>query len=358
MRITDVTVQLVRWPQTSGPDSTLGFVRVETDADITGHSFLGTTWRGAHYDTPYLLEVIKPLIHDQNPLNSEAIWHEMRHARREYSIRSIGAIDVALHDIAGKAAGLPIFHLLGGSRGNIPAYASTGGLKTPQEFAHEAAKYSEAGWTAYKIHPPRDPVQDAKVATAVRQAVGDDMALMFDPVSAYTYEQALRVGATLSENNYEWFEDPLDDANIYGYQKLCSKLYIPVMATEYAPGGFEGLHQWIAAQATDLLRADVTVKGGITPVMKIAHLAEAFHMNCELHHGGNALANIANLHVSGAISNCKYYEVIISDKSSTFGITNPPKMESSGTVKVPCGSGLGADIDFDLLNHHTIEFLE
>jgi L-alanine-DL-glutamate epimerase-like enolase superfamily enzyme len=50
--------------------------------------------------------------------------------------------------------------------------------------------------------------------------------------------------------------------------------------------------------------------------------------------------------------------VIISDKSSTFGIKNPPKMESSGTVKVPCGSGLGADIDFDLLNHHTIEFLE
>ena len=117
----------MRWPQTSGPDSTLGFVRVETDADITGHSFLGTTWRGAHYDTPYLLEVIKPLIHDKNPLDSEAIWHEMRHARREYSIRSIGAIDVALHDIAGKAAGLPIFHLLGGSRGNIPAYASTGG---------------------------------------------------------------------------------------------------------------------------------------------------------------------------------------------------------------------------------------
>ena len=358
MKITDLTVQLVSWPQSSGSDSTLGLIRIQTDADITGHSFLGTTWRGAHYDTPYLLEVIKPLIQDRNPLDSEAIWHDLRHARREYSIRAVGAVDVALYDIAGKSAGLPIFHLLGGSRENIPAYASTGGLNSPEEFANEAAKYREEGWTAYKIHPPRDPKKDAKVATAVRHAVGDQMSLMFDPVSAYTYEEALRVGAVLSENNYEWFEDPLDDANIYGYQKLCSKLQIPVMATEYAPGGFEGLHQWITAQATDLLRADVTVKGGITPVMKIAHLAEAFHMNCELHHGGNALANIANLHVAGAIANCKYYEVIISDKSATFGVTNPPKTESTGAVQMPQSPGLGADIDFDLLNHHEIEFLE
>ncbi len=347
----------MRWPQTTGPDSTLGFVRIETDADITGHSFLGTTWRGAHYDTAYLLEIIKPIIRDRNPLDTEAIWQEMRHARREYSIRAVGAVDVALYDIAGKAAGLPIFHLLGGYRDQLPAYASTGGLNSPAEFANEASKYKEKGWTAYKIHPPRDPLKDAKIAEAVRQAVGDGMKLMFDPVSAYSYEDALQVGLKLQENGYEWLEDPLDDGNIYGYQKLCAKLDIPVMATEYAPGGFEGLHHWLTSKATDLLRADVTVKGGITPVVKIAHLAEGFHMNCELHHGGNALANIANLHVAGAISNCRYYEVVINDRSGAFGVLNPPEVGTDGTVRVPLEPGLGVQIDVELLNHHTLEQL-
>ena len=60
-----------------------------------------------------------------------------------------------------------------------------------------------------------------------------------------------------------WFEDPVDDSNIYGHRKLCAELKIPVMATEYAPGGFEAMHQWLTSEATGILRADVTVKGGL-----------------------------------------------------------------------------------------------
>jgi L-alanine-DL-glutamate epimerase-like enolase superfamily enzyme len=130
------------------------------------------------------------------------------------------------------------------------------------------------------------------------------------------------------------------------------------MATEYAPGGFEAIHQWLTTEATDILRADVTVKGGITQVMKIAHLAEGFHMNCELHHGGNALANVANLHAAGAIANCDYYEVIINDESRNFGLVNPPSVGANGNVQIPQQPGLGVEIDFDLLNHHSIQTLK
>jgi L-alanine-DL-glutamate epimerase-like enolase superfamily enzyme len=358
MNISDLSVQLVSWPQASGPDSTLGVVKVETNTGLVGHSFLGTNWRGAHFDTPYLLEVIKPLALGRNPLDSEAIWQEVRYARRDYSIRAIGAFDVALMDIAGKAANLPVFRLLGAYRSSLPAYASTGGLDSPEAFAREAIEFRDAGWSAYKIHPPRIPAVDVSVAVAVRTAVGAEMKLMFDPVSAYGFPDAMRVGRELEELGYEWFEDPLDDANIDGYIKLREKMSIPIMATEYAPGGFESLHHWVSQGATDMLRADVTVKGGIAPVMKIAHLAEAFHMNCELHHGGNALANVANLHVSGAISNCEFYEVIINDTSRNFGLVDPPEVDAEGMIHVPENPGLGAQIDFDLLNHHAIQTLK
>jgi L-alanine-DL-glutamate epimerase-like enolase superfamily enzyme len=80
-------------------------------------------------------------------------------------------------------------------------------------------------------------------------------------------------------------------------------------------------------------------------------------MNCELHHGGNALANIANLHVAGAISNCRYYEVVINDRSGAFGVLNPPEVGTDGTVRVPLEPGLGVQIDVELLNHHTLEQL-
>ena len=82
MKISDLSIQLVSWPQSSGRESTLGVVRVETNTGLVGHSFLGTNWRGAHFDTPYLLEVIKPLVLGRNPLDSEAIWQETRQARR------------------------------------------------------------------------------------------------------------------------------------------------------------------------------------------------------------------------------------------------------------------------------------
>jgi len=83
--------------------------------------------------------------------------------------------------------------------------------------------------------------------------------------------------------------------------------------------------------------------------VKIAHLAEAFHMNLEVHHGGNSLNNVANLHVILAIPNTEYFEVLLPDATQKYGLVEDLSVAKDGTVKPPEGPGLGAEIDFDLI---------
>jgi L-alanine-DL-glutamate epimerase-like enolase superfamily enzyme len=111
-------------------------------------------------------------------------------------------------------------------------------------------------------------------------------------------------------------------------------------------------------QATDFLRGDVAVKGGITALIKTAHLAEAFHMNLEVHHGGNSLNNVANLHVLLAIRNCDFFEVLLPDGAHKYGLVEDLTVDGEGLVYVPDGPGLGAQIDFDLIERMKVAVLE
>ena len=136
------------------------------------------------------------------------------------------------------------------------------------------------------------------------------MTLMLDSSWAYSYADALRVGQAIEDLGYYWYEDPLPDRDIHGYVRLARHLSIPLLATEITPGGLEALPPWITSGATDFLRGDVVIKGGITGLVKIAHLAEAFGMNCEIHDSYNALNNVAALHVAMAVHNCDWLEVL------------------------------------------------
>ena len=100
-------------------------------------------------------------------------------------------------------------------------------------------------------------------------------------------------------------------------------------------------------QATDFLRGDVAVKGGITTLVKTAHLAEAFRMNFEVHHGGNSLNNFANLHVIMAIRNTEFFEVLLPDAMQKYGLAEDITVDRDGLVHAPTGPGLGDEIDFD-----------
>lgn len=360
MKITDVTLTLFAWtgiPTTQygrhtgrfGGTSQLGLLTVKTDEGVEGHAFLGSAMRGAHLDAESLIQHLKPVVMNQDPLDRERLYQALWQKNRATTFRAIGAMDIALWDIAGKAAGLPIHRLLGSYRDSVRAYASSPVLSSKEAYADEAAKFKSEGWTAYKIHPPTDPALDIEVCQAVRKAVGADFTLMLDPTWAYQYPEALRVGKAIEALGFYWYEDPLADDDLYNYVKLKQQLSIPILATEYAPGGFTAYAPWIISQATDFLRGDVAVKGGITPLVKTAHLAEAFHMNLEIHHGGNSLNNVANLHVIMAIRNCEFFEVLLPAAAQKYGLLDDIEVDANGLVHALDGPGLGAGIDFELI---------
>ncbi|RAI59592.1 enolase C-terminal domain-like protein [Roseicella frigidaeris] len=338
--------------------SALGLLSIGTDAGLTGHAFLGSATHTAANDGPGLIRFLKPLLMGRDPLEREAINARLWPFSRLVSVRSIGAVDVALWDLAGKAAGMPIHRLLGTCRHGIPAYASSQVLDGAGAYAEEAVAFRDAGWAAYKIHPPQHPATDIKVCEAVRRAVGDDFPLMLDSTWSYDFPAAIRVGRAIERLGFLWYEDPLHDQDITNYVKLRQKLDIPIMATEYPAAGLESYAPWIMLQATDYLRGDVAVKGGITTLLKTAHLAEAFRMTYEIHHGGNSLNNVANLHVACAIRNTTYFEVLLPDGAHKYGLAKEIELGRDGLVRAPEGPGLGAEIDFDLIARKTVAVLD
>ena len=210
-----------------------------------------------------------------NPLHREALVVDLWKRQRPAGVRTIGAVDVALWDLFGKAVGQPIHRLLGTYRESVPAYASSAVLRLGRSaYAEQAVEFKENGWAAYKIHPPTRWREDIKVCEAVRNAVGD-YTIMLNSTWAYDYPAALRVGRAVEEMDFHWYEDPLADQDIYNYVKLKQQLSIPILATEYPITGLDSYQPWIMLQATDYLRGDVAVKGGITTLVKAAHLAES-----------------------------------------------------------------------------------
>jgi L-alanine-DL-glutamate epimerase-like enolase superfamily enzyme len=368
MKITDAQLTLFAWddiPATTygrhtgrfSGASQLGLLTVTTDDGVQGHAFLGSAMRGAHLDGQSLIQFLKPVVLGQDPLDRERLYQAMWQKARQTTYRAIGAVDIALWDIAGKVAGLPIHRLLGSYRDRVPAYASSAVLRSKEAYAEEATRFKGAGWTAYKIHPPTDPAVDIEVCRAVRRAVGDGFTTMLDSTWAYQYPEALRVGKVIEDLGFYWYEDPLADDDLLSYVKLKQHLAIPILATEYAPGGLTSYAPWLVHQATDFLRGDVAVKGGITALVKAAHLAEAFHMNYEIHHGGNSLNNVANLHVIMAIKNCEFFEVLLPAGAQKYGLAQDIEVDHQGLVHASNGPGLGAAIDFGVIERKKVAVL-
>lgn len=368
MRITDVTVTLFAWdglptiqysPQNPriGGTSQLGLVTVSTDQGVQGHAFLGSAMRSAELDAVSLVRSLKPMVVGEDPLDRERLYARLWRRHRATTLRCIGAVDVALWDIAGKIAGLPLYKLMGAHRASIPAYASSPGLDSVEAYIAQALEVKTQSFAGYKIHPPTRWEEDIRLCESVRKAVGDDYRLMLDSTWSYTYDQALRVGRAIEALDYYWYEDPLPEDDIYNCVKLRQKLHIPIMATEYSPGGFHSYAIWVTSGATDYLRGDVAIKGGITACLKAAHLAEAFQMNFEIHHGGNSLNNVANLHLALAIPNTEYLEVLLPDEAQKYGLAEDLTVDRMGLVHAIDQPGLGAAIDFELIRRKTVAVL-
>lgn len=372
MRISNLSV-LTHTPAESAalasPNSEHGIsvVTVTTDDGTSGTTFLD----GASPDAAAaLVRVLRPVLLGRDPLRIGALWRDMWRLRRKILPAAMGAVDVALWDLAGKVAGLPVHRMLGSGKASVPAYFSAAPHTSPEQFADEARYWREQGWTGYKLHPPTqhrlrgeavEVAADIAACAAVHDAVGDRMSLMLDAAWAYDYAEAMRVGRAIEDMRFTWYEDPLPADDLSGTARLCAKLDIPVIATEATPGGVYALPQWIAGCATDALRGDVAIKGGITGLMKIAHLAEAHHLPFEVHHGYTAVNNVATLHVIAACDNARWFEVLPLNRADQrslqqfwYGLAEPPVIDNAGLAWVPDEPGLGVEIDWDVLRSGSV----
>lgn len=369
MKITDLTVTLFAWEDIPLKSydaqakivtarSDLGLVKIETDEGVSGIGLLGLSLHPASLDARRIVQFLKPMLIGQNPLDRERIYQTMCLRREQAGPNTICAVDIALWDLAGKRAGLPVHSLVGTFREKIPVYASSEQHPTVEGYVEQALAVKSAGYHGYKLHPNGRWREDIAACEAVRKAVGDDFTLMLDSRASYDIGEAVRVGRAIEELGFLWYEDPMPYNDIYNYQKLVQKLDIPVMATEFPPGWLDQYAAWIMNRATDIVRGDVMLKGGITTLLKIAHLAEAFDMKLEIHHGSNALNDVANLHVQMAIKNTTYMEVLLPHEAWWYGLVEDIHIDKNGFAHAPTKPGLGYDVNMELVERMKIDILK
>ncbi|MCE7988358.1 MAG: mandelate racemase [Caldilinea sp. CFX5] len=336
--------------------TTGSILTIETNGGVSGQTPGSVDERAARY------------LLGRNPLQREIIWHDLKRARRSADGTPPGAVDIALWDIAGKLYATPIYELLGGWRKTLPAYASTyhgdenGGLTTAADYGEFALRCKEEfGYPAFKIHGwiggPID--REVEAVLAIRAAVGEKMALMLDPAGAFnTFDDVLKVGKACDEANYMWYEDAFRGGGFsrFAHVKLRDFIKTPLLMGEHVRG-LEAKADTIYAGATDYVRANANVDGGITGVMKIAALAEAHGLDVELHGGG-----LAHRHIMASLRNTNYYELglVHPDVPHTKAPIYPERrwldelnsVDANGCVAVPEGPGLGVALDWDYINAH------
>jgi L-alanine-DL-glutamate epimerase-like enolase superfamily enzyme len=327
-------------------------LRIGTDEGVNGYATALAARSGTTTEA-YLQETVAPVVLGRDLTDREAIWHELWNIDRHLTFFPVylpGPVDVALWDAAARAANLPLFRYLGAYQTSLPVYASSLFLGSVDDYVREAKHYVAKGIPAYKAHPPGPWRVDMEVHQALHDAVGDQIVLMTDPVAEYSLGEAIRVGRHLEKLEYLWFEEPFRDFELTKYRQLCDALDIPICATETTRGGPWGVAQVIAQQAADIVRADVSWKAGITGTLKIAHLAEAHGLRCEIHTTTMAPMDIANLHVSCAIRNCEYFELFVPEDSFQFPMADPLPIDENGIIHVPEKPGLGVELDWNKID--------
>jgi L-alanine-DL-glutamate epimerase-like enolase superfamily enzyme len=193
--------------------------------------------------------------------------------------QAYSAVDLALWDLKGKAANLPLYKLLGGARESAPAYGSdTGWLwMSPDEILDASQPYLEQGMMGIKVKVGADPEADAERLTQLREGLGDDAWLAVDANERYDYGTALAMGHFFEEEvGADWFEEPILCEDVAGHARLKSRLEIPIAAGEMLFGRDE-FEAYLDKGALDVVQPDVTRLGGLTAWLKVAALAEQHH---------------------------------------------------------------------------------
>lgn len=361
MKITNVETFLVRLPYgdasapRQGPTNwaTLDYVlvRIDTDTGITG-------WGDAFaYGVPLATKAavdhtIAPLLLGKDATQISELSHFLQQAnhlwgRYGITLFAISGVDIALWDIAGKAAGLPLYRLFGGARRQqIPAYASLFRYGDPERVAARCRQALDEGYTHVKLHEIRE-----SEVRAAREAMGDNVPLMVDTNCPWTPLQAQAMARAFKVYDLLWLEEPLfppeDYASLASLQRAVG---VALAAGENASTVFD-FQKMIAADAVTYLQPSVTKVGGITEFRKVLALAQAHGKAVAPHTPYYGPGLLASLHLLATMSDETMVEILCVD-----GLEATPYGDATAThegkVSVPQGPGLGLDPDPDVLKDY------
>lgn len=341
------------------------FVKVETDEGVYGWGEASLEYR-EHTVAEALRELARTAIGRQaNEI--ESLWQD---CNREVYFRggpvymsALGALEMALWDIKGKALGVPVYELLGGRvRDKIPCYANAwfSGAKTPDEFAAKARLALDAGYQGLKWDPfgsaylelsPAGFREAESCLTAVAGVVAGRAELLVEGHGRFDVPTAVRIGDMLSAYHVAWFEEPLPPGNLEALADVRCRTRVPIAAGERLYSRWDYL-PFFSAHCADFAQPDVTHVGGIAELRRIADLAEAHYLPCCPHNPCGPVANAATLHAAAATANIRRLETMATDVSWRAQVAREDARFEDGFLLVPDTPGLGVDIDIEALSLH------
>jgi len=347
-------------------------VEIETDTGLVGLGEAGSAG-GPLASTQVVVEQeLKPLLLGEDPLLIEYLWQKMfqrtrQHGRRGILMHAISGIDIALWDLAGKTAHLPLYRLLGAYRDKVEAYASGGFYQEGKDITalmEEAGSYVSQGYRAMKMKIGRNPStqtnlremlamhdqcvvsleEDLARVEAVRRVLGREAKLMVDINCAWSPALAIQMGRALEPQNLYWIEEPVATDDIKGSAEVARALGTAIAGYETEVGAY-GFRELITQRAVDIIQPDIAWAGGFTECRRIAAFAHVHNMMVAPHAFSSAITLVASLHLLASLPNGLLLEFDQNPNALRTDLLHEPIKAEDGFVKVPEWPGLGVELD-------------
>ena len=369
MKITDIKVNQLRSFIGEDEKSFVGaagrlVVRVYTDEGITG---IAEGSRGLAVFRAYIDSTIKPLLVGQDPRQPRQIWEALALGVGQQATRLppqiAGAIDICCWDIMGKAAGLPVYAMLGGARRTrIPLYWSRGNgwRKTPGEMLEEVQEGYEKGFRAFKVRmdwrdyrQDADPKKDFEIYKACREWLPDDVPLGFDANNGYSVPTAIQQGRRLEELGAAHFEEPLPPYDLRGLRQVVDALDCAVSTGEQETSAWR-FRDLIDLANPDILQPDILNVGGLSEIVRVYEMAVADNKVIMPHSPSVGVNSVASLHAYSTVTNAvrphEFSEEFTGPAERIAELFADPIIPRNGVIDLPDRPGFGLDFDEAALN--------
>jgi D-galactarolactone cycloisomerase len=339
-------------------------VKVTTAGGLVGW---GESHHGrAHTAVARLIETtLRQLVLGMDAADVVGVWKKIydkqlaSHGMGAGTCLAMSGIDLALWDIRGKAAGMPLYRLLGGSKRAVPAYAGgvSLGYQEPSKLIDELQASIAKGYKAVKLRVGDTPKKDLERIRAVRKACGDELVILTDANTGYSVSDTRKVLPEMDELGVAWLEEPFPAHDYRSYRLAKGFGRTPLAAGENHYTRFE-FNRVIEDGAITILQPDLSKTGGLTEALRIAAMASAYKLPIHPHSSMTGLNHAASIHFLAAIDNGGYFEGDVS-KANKFRddlVSKPCEVDQDGNVWPLDEPGLGLEVNEEfLLKHPPIE---